>query len=458
MAVSGESVAVAFTEPHPLGLPAHRYSHPVQLLGKGAFGQVWLCCLRTEIGTLPPGLPSEPSGQMSVDADPNGDQRAGDGASVNGHGANGAGQPVYDYQWVAVKLYKPLVMCDLRSLEYLKREVVNQRKLEHQHVIGFREVGLTAELPPAPGRDGRMRLYLTLEYANGGTLKQWLASRAGRLPEDEARWFLQQLVYGLCYVHAQGIWNRDIKPDNLLLVSGQPLPLLKVSDFGLCKSSTDSVCDSRVGSPNYMAPEVIERPVSGYDGRKADVFSCGVVLYEMVFGALPFSRTLDGRPLNFQRNPRDILANMRAELWPQLLPVHRPPQDAAGASNGVGPAGAPVGALGAGGHPPGAVPLGASAGLMELLGGMLKYDPDHRWDLDQVKRHPWYRTGLTDEVYRLLLATDPPPQVPAGAPGQGHAQSVEVIEAEFGRIMAHCAALRQAAERAAQDAEFEFEG
>eukprot|EP00198_Chlamydomonas_reinhardtii_P012506 XP_001701843.1 serine/threonine protein kinase 1 [Chlamydomonas reinhardtii] len=322
---------------------------------------------------------------------------AGSAQAANGHhsyartahegtaGGAPAAEPAYEYQWVAVKIFKPLVQCDLRSLEYLKREVVCQRRLQHQHVIGFREVGIAS---------GDLRLYLALEYANGGNLKQWLAERGGRLAEPVARWFTQQLVYGLAYCHAHGVYNRDIKPENLLLDTGGgglEQPLLKVADFGLAKSSNDSAPNSCVGSPNFMAPEVFTS--KQYDGRKADVFSCGVVLYQLVFGALPFHRTLDGKPLDFKHN--------------------------------------------------------------------MRYDPARRLSLYEVKRHPWYREGLSDEVYALLLEDDAGSGKHAedggcGWHGAGQ-QSVEVIEQEFARILEFTAALHQEAAQKAVDSEFQLE-
>ncbi|GIL43764.1 hypothetical protein Vafri_1391 [Volvox africanus] len=381
---------ILFNDPHPLGLPAFIYSHPIDVLGSGAFGMVYLCCRRTP----------QPDGVTSAQAH-------------SRHAVDVSQDNSMLSEWVAVKIYKPIVQCDPRDLEYLKREAVNQRRLNHEHVIGFKEVGLTTD----------MRLYLTLEYADSGSLKQWLSDHGGRLSESSARWFAQQLVYGLAYCHAHGVYNRDIKPANLLLHSNRdgphPLeqPLLKVADFGLCKSSTDSAPKSKVGSPTYMAPELFSgRP---YDGRKADVFSCGVVLYQMFFGALPFHRTLSGRPLDFNRNFREIMDNMRQENWQQLLP----------ASATTAPPGCPP-------------PPPPSPWLLDLLHGMLRYDPDERMTLLAVMHHPWYRVGLPDETYQLVLSgvtgVDQRPQ-PATS------QSVDLIEAEFARIIQNCESCHQTA-------------
>ncbi|PNH10180.1 Serine/threonine-protein kinase SAPK9 [Tetrabaena socialis] len=137
--------------------------------------------------------------------------------------------------------------CSEANAKALKREVLSQQRLQHPHVIGFKDVGITTS----------SGLYLCLEYANGGTLRDMLLRQpGGRLPEDTARWFTQQLVYGLAYCHSQGVCNRDIKPANLLLHSDSESPLmLKIADFGLCKRREDSIPKSYVGTPNYMAEQ-----------------------------------------------------------------------------------------------------------------------------------------------------------------------------------------------------------
>ncbi|GIL95401.1 hypothetical protein Vretimale_1430, partial [Volvox reticuliferus] len=227
----------------------------------------------------------------------------------------------------------------------------------------------------------------------------------------------------------------------------------QVADFGLCKSSTDSAPKSKVGSPTYMAPELFFNTL--YDGRKADVFSCGVVLYQMFFGALPFNRTLDGRPLDFNRNFGEIMDNMMQENWQQLLP--------ASATTA----------------PPGCSPPPPPSGLLlDLLHGMLRYDPNKRLTLLEVMHHHWYREDLPDETYQLVLSgvtgEDQRPQPVSGTSGSGEetngahgagwlghscahsapkphintqatSQSVDLIEAEFARIIHNCESCHQTA-------------
>ncbi|GFR48322.1 hypothetical protein Agub_g10205 [Astrephomene gubernaculifera] len=355
-----------FSAPHPLGLPANRYSHPVRVLGKGAFGEVYLCFIRKE--------------------HPNGVQ----------------------YEPVAVKIYQPIQPGNERMLEMLRREVECQGSLHHPHVISLREVGITGVAD---------RIYLNLEFADSGTLKQLLAARGGRLTEGEARWYTQQLVYGMAYCHAQGVFNRDIKPDNLLLHrGGLTWPLLKVSDFGLCKSTGHSAPHSLVGSLHYMAPEVIIRVVSSsgngdnekYDGRKVDVFSCGIVLYQMIFGALPFNRAPDGRPLEYKyREDREtFLDNMRLDRWTQLIPrsvLAPPPAPAGGGGGGQDEALQKQGGQQQPQQQQQLPPVHLNPALIDLLSGMLRYDAAQRMTLRDVMMHPWYCYGLPAEYHAMLL-------------------------------------------------------
>ncbi|KAF7801249.1 CBL-interacting serine/threonine-protein kinase 23 [Senna tora] len=115
-------------------------------------------------------------------------------------------------------------------------------------------------------------------------------SSKGRLKEDEARKYFQQLICAVDYCHSRGVFHRDLKPENLLLdASG----VLKVSDFGLSalpqQVRGDGLLHTTCGTPNYVAPEVIHN--KGYDGGKADLWSCGVILFVLMAGFLPFEES-----------------------------------------------------------------------------------------------------------------------------------------------------------------------
>ncbi|KAH9614935.1 hypothetical protein KSS87_017566 [Heliosperma pusillum] len=132
----------------------------------------------------------------------------------------------------------------------------------------------------------RTKIYIVLEFVTGGELFDKIASK-GRLKEDEARKYFQQLINAVDYCHSRGVFHRDLKPENLLL---DAKGVLKVSDFGLSALAQqvreDGLLHTTCGTPNYVAPEVINN--KGYDGAKADLWSCGVILFVLMAGYLPF--------------------------------------------------------------------------------------------------------------------------------------------------------------------------
>ncbi|GAB4848119.1 Serine/threonine-protein kinase srk2a [Ancistrocladus abbreviatus] len=176
--------------------------------------------------------------------------------------------------------------------ENVAREIINHRSLRHPNIIRFKEVVLTPT-----------HLAIVMEYAAGGELFERICN-AGRFSEDEARYFFQQLISGVSYCHSMQICHRDLKLENTLL-DGSPAPRLKICDFGYSKSSIlHSRPKSTVGTPAYIAPEVLSR--REYDGKMADVWSCGVTLYVMLVGAYPFEDQED--PKNFRKTISRIMA------------------------------------------------------------------------------------------------------------------------------------------------------
>ncbi|KAJ8478543.1 hypothetical protein OPV22_022270 [Ensete ventricosum] len=176
--------------------------------------------------------------------------------------------------------------------ENVAREIINQRSLCHPNIIRFKEVVLTPT-----------HLAIVMEYAAGGELFDRIC-HAGRFSEDEARYFFQQLISGVSYCHYMQICHRDLKLENTLL-DGSPAPRLKICDFGYSKSSLlHSRPKSTVGTPAYIAPEVLSR--REYDGKMADVWSCGVTLYVMLVGAYPFEDADD--PKNFRKTMARIVS------------------------------------------------------------------------------------------------------------------------------------------------------
>ena len=132
----------------------------------------------------------------------------------------------------------------------------------------------------------KTRTQLAFTFAGGELFG--LIRKTRRFPENDARYFFQQLICGIEYLHEAGVNHRDIKLENTLIGGNKPSTLVKICDFGYSKRPEveQSQCKSVVGTPAYLAPEVLaSKP---YKGAAVDVWSCGVLLYVMLVGAYPF--------------------------------------------------------------------------------------------------------------------------------------------------------------------------
>ncbi|KAL5537927.1 hypothetical protein UlMin_045344 [Ulmus minor] len=229
----------------------------------------------------------------------------------------------------------------LKIDEHVQREIMNHRSLKHPNIIRFKEVLLTPT-----------HLAIVMEYAAGGELFERICN-AGRFSEDEARYFFQQLISGVSYCHSMQICHRDLKLENTLL-DGSSAPRLKICDFGYSKSSVlHSQPKSTVGTPAYIAPEVLSR--KEYDGKIADVWSCGVTLYVMLVGAYPFEDPED--PRNFRKTLQRILS----------------------VSYSI----------------PGYVRI--SMECKHLLSRIFVDSPEKRITIPEIKKHPWFLNNLPIE-------------------------------------------------------------
>jgi carbon catabolite-derepressing protein kinase len=157
----------------------------------------------------------------------------------------------------------------------IKREIAIMHRMHHPHIVKLHEVLAT-----------KTKIYFVMEFAKGGELFGKIAR--GRFSEDLSRRYFQQLISAVGYCHSQGVFHRDLKPENLLLDENWDL---KVSDFGLSAVTDqvrpDGLLHTLCGTPAYVAPEILSK--KGYDGAKVDIWSCGVILYVLNAGYLPFN-------------------------------------------------------------------------------------------------------------------------------------------------------------------------
>ncbi|TVU36370.1 hypothetical protein EJB05_18302 [Eragrostis curvula] len=232
--------------------------------------------------------------------------------------------------------------------ENVYREIINHRSLRHPNIIRFKEVILTPT-----------HLMIVMEFAAGGELFDRICDR-GRFSEDEARYFFQQLICGVSYCHFMQICHRDLKLENVLL-DGSPAPRLKICDFGYSKSSVlHSKPKSAVGTPAYIAPEVLSR--REYDGKLADVWSCGVTLYVMLVGAYPFEDPDD------PKNIRKTIEQIRQVQYTIPDYVH------------------------------------ISTECRQLLARIFVANPIRRITMKEIKSHPWFLKNLPRELTETAQA------------------------------------------------------
>ncbi|XP_058763726.1 CBL-interacting serine/threonine-protein kinase 1-like [Vicia villosa] len=178
-------------------------------------------------------------------------------------------------QFFAVKILEKNKIVDLNNTDQIKREISTLKLLKHPNVVRLYEVLAS-----------KTKIYMVLEYVNGGELFDKIASK-GKLTEAHGRKMFQQLIDGVSCCHNKGVFHRDLKLENVLVdAKGN----IKITDFNLSAlpqhCGADGLLHTTCGSPNYVAPEILAN--RGYDGAKSDIWSCGVILYVILTGYLPF--------------------------------------------------------------------------------------------------------------------------------------------------------------------------
>lgn len=240
---------------------------------------------------------------------------------------------------VAIKIMNRRKIKNLEMEEKVRREMKILRLFVHPHIIRFYEVIET-----------HADIFVVMEYVKSGELFDYIVEK-GRLQENEARRFFQQIIAGVEYCHRNMVVHRDLKPENLLLDSKYNV---KIADFGLSNIMRDGhFLKTSCGSPNYAAPEVISGKL--YAGPEVDVWSCGVILYALLCGTLPFD----------DENIPNLFKKIKSGIY--TLPSH------------------------------------LSAGARDLIPRMLVVDPMKRMTIPEIRQHPWFQAHLP-----RYLAVPPP--------------------------------------------------
>ncbi|PKU49221.1 serine threonine-protein kinase brsk2 isoform x2 [Limosa lapponica baueri] len=234
-------------------------------------------------------------------------------------------------QKVAIKIVNREKLSE-SVLMKVEREIAILKLIEHPHVLKLHDV-----------YENKKYLYLVLEHVSGGELFDYLVKK-GRLTPKEARKFFRQIISALDFCHSHSICHRDLKPENLLLDEKNNI---RIADFGMASLQVgDSLLETSCGSPHYACPEVIRG--EKYDGRKADVWSCGVILFALLVGALPFD----------DDNLRQLLEKVKRGVF--HMPHFIPPD------------------------------------CQNLLRGMIEVDASKRLTLEHIQKHIWYIGGKNE--------------------------------------------------------------
>ncbi|CAD7700292.1 unnamed protein product [Ostreobium quekettii] len=241
--------------------------------------------------------------------------------------------------------------------ERVLREVLIVRKLQHKHIVRFREAHLNSR-----------HLCLVFDYVPGGNLEQFVDSRGGTLPEHLARYFFQQLVLGMDFLHRvppYGIMNRDLKLRNILVDDPtSEFPILSICDFGFGKERDPCVPTvSAVGTPFYFAPEILYRSSweMRYDGKMTDIHGMGVILYKMLYGEFP----------EFNETGGETLEEKLLQLKVNTTKLDKSPPS-----------------------------------LRALMLGLLEPVPSQRWSVDKVFKNEWFCLDLEEGSAALRQYND----------------------------------------------------
>ncbi|XP_058110580.1 CBL-interacting serine/threonine-protein kinase 14-like [Magnolia sinica] len=242
-------------------------------------------------------------------------------------------------QSVAIKIISKQKVLKSGLMANIMREISIMRRLRHPHIVKLYEVLAT-----------RTKIYFVMEYVKGGELFGKVAK--GRFSEDLSRRYFQQLISAVGFCHSRGVFHRDLKPENLLLDENA---VLKVSDFGLSAISdqirNDGLLHTLCGTPAYVAPEILAK--KGYDGTKVDIWSCGVILFVLNAGYLPFNDP------NLMVMYRKIYkGDFRCPRW-------------------------------------------TSPDMKRMLYRLLDTNPETRITVDEILRDPWFRKGFEEEKFKF---------------------------------------------------------
>ena len=172
----------------------------------------------------------------------------------------------------AIKILNKKQIETKKEMHLVKRELNALKLLSHPNLVHVNQIFQDSQ-----------NYYIDMEYCENGELFDYIVKKH-QLTENESAIFFYQLINAVEYIHKNNIAHRDLKPENLLLTKNK---ILRVIDFGLSNINDGKhLLSTKCGSPSYAVPEILKR--TKYDGFKSDIWCCGIILFAMLSGYLPF--------------------------------------------------------------------------------------------------------------------------------------------------------------------------
>ena len=226
----------------------------------------------------------------------------------------------------AIKIVDKRLLDDEKDIQRLCKEIKILKSIRHKNIVQLFDI-----------MESKTNLYFVMEYCKGGELFDYIVKNK-RLNEKVACNFFQQIINGVEYLHKQGIIHRDLKPENLLLDYKNQI---KISDFGLSTFYTkNNFLQTACGTPSYAPPEMLDG--KQYNGEASDIWSCGIILYAMLCGTLPFTES------------KEEIIVKKIKMHDYVIPNY------------------------------------LSKDAQDILNKILKINPEERLTINDIKKHPWF--------------------------------------------------------------------
>jgi serine/threonine protein kinase len=245
---------------------------------------------------------------------------------------------------------------NITSSKHYQAEIEMLKKINHPNIINLRDCN--RGVYKKPNGNKKVIDYIVLEYAENGELFDYVYFPRKGFTERVCRVIFRQLIEGLEACHISGVAHRDLKTENIMMNKDW---VLKIADFGyatlMAGKMGDGLLHTCLGTLSYAAPEILNR--KPYSGACADLFSCGVILFVLVTGKLPF-----GKAVVFDNYYKNFIKNDYEAFWKMMSPKIEKVSDE----------------------------------FKNLINLLLSFEPSQRPSMSEIKNHPWFAQEVASDI------------------------------------------------------------